>query len=129
MMARHLTHQDLVDLSQVVASIFDLWHLGVEEQLRLLGFPQGTPATALTCLQGGAVFPDDGERLDRAEQILAIHESLRTAFPRSGVMAGYWLKQPHRRIGQRTPLAVMVEDGLPGLRQVRGLLDCTQNWI
>ena len=128
-MARHLSEHDLHNLSEVVTTIFHLWQVTADQQMRLLGYPAGSASAELLRLENGEAFPDDEERLDRAEQLLAIHECLRTAYPRSGVMAAYWLTQPHRRMQNRAPLAVMLEEGLPGLKQVRGLLDCTQNWV
>jgi len=128
-MARHLSEEDLHRLSEVITTIFHLWQVTTDQQMRLLGYAAGSAPAELQRLEGGEAFPDDEDRLDRAEQLLAIHECLRTAYPRSGVMAAHWLKQPHRRMDSRAPLAVMLDEGLPGLRQVRGLLDCTQNWV
>jgi hypothetical protein len=128
-MTLQLTDQDLVHLSEVIVSIFSGWGVDADLQLRLLGFAAGTPVAELHRLRTGEAFPADGDRLERAEQLLAIHDCLRTAYPRSAVMAAHWLRQPHRRTDNRAPLAVMLEDGLPGLKRVRGLLDCTQNWI
>ena len=128
-MARQMSIEDLEHLSEVMATIFRGWQISAENQLRLLGRPAAGASAGLEDLQSGAAFPGDEESLDRAEQLLAIHECLRTAYPRSGVMAAHWLKQPHRRMDNRPPIEVMLEDGLPGLKQVRGLLDCTQNWI
>jgi hypothetical protein len=127
-MARQLSTDDLEHLTEVIATIFRAWDVSAENQLRLLGRPAGA-AAAGTGQPPADGFPSDEESLDRAEQLLAIHECLRTAYPRSGIMAAHWLRQPHRRMDSRAPLQVMLEDGLPGLRQVRGLLDCTQNWI
>jgi len=129
LMTAQFTQDDLVHLSEVIVNIFNTWGVSADLQLRLLGFGAGTPVAELQRLRSGEPFPVDGDRLDRAEQLLAIHDCLRTAYPRSAVMAGHWLRQPHRRTHNRAPLAVMLEDGLPGLKTIRGLLDCTQNWI
>jgi hypothetical protein len=123
-MTRQLSREELQHLSEVLSSIFQQWGVTAELQISLLGF---APAGAE--VQQGEAFPAEGDRLERAEQLLAIHDCLRTAYPRNTVMAAHWLRQPHRRMDSRAPLAVMLEDGLPGLKKVRGLLDCTQNWI
>jgi hypothetical protein len=127
--ARELTQEDLGHLSKVVIAIFHRWSINGELQLRLLGFAPGTAVTELQRLREGEPFPAGGERLERAQHLLAIDDGLRTAYPRNSNMAAHWLRQPHRRIDSRAPLAVMLEEGLSGLRTVRGLLDCTQNWV
>jgi hypothetical protein len=128
-MSPQLTDQDLVDLTEVMSHIFRIWGVSSETQRSLLGLSPVAAEGLRAPLEEGGAFPAREECLDRAEQLMAIHECLRTAYPRSGAMAAHWLKQPHRRMDLRTPLDVMLEDGLPGLKQVRGLLDCTQNWV
>ncbi len=127
-MARDLNQEDRVNLSRLMIQVFDDWDINNEVQLALLGMPEGSSSKELRRLQGGKPFPEDQEMLDRAEHLLAIADCLRTAYPRSGNMAAYWLHQNNRHFGRRPPLAVMLE-GMDGLRQVRGHLDCTQNWI
>lgn len=125
-MASRLDREDLGNLARVISNIFADWNVKSAQQKGLLGGK--ISAKALRAMQGGVAFPDDDELLSRAEHLLAIHDCLRTAYPRSGGMASHWLNQANRHFGRRTPLSVMLE-GMPGLRQVRGHLDCTQNWI
>ena len=127
-MTVNLSQDDLANLSEVVMHIFEQWNVNSAQQVALLGLPEGTRPRELRRLQGGAPLPHDEELLDRAEQILAIHDCLRTAYPRSTNMAAHWLHQASRHFRSRSPLSVMLEDGIDGLRAVRGHLDCTQGW-
>jgi hypothetical protein len=58
----------------------------------------------------------------------SIADALRTSFPRSVPMAAIWLNCRNPRFDDRAPLALMVEDGLAGLIQIRGHLDCAWDW-
>ena len=127
-MQQRLTEDDRRALAGVIVEMFEQWGVSSEHQLTLLGYPPGTAGRELRRLRQGLPFPSDDGQLHRAEQLLAIQDCLRTAYPRSGSMASYWLNQPNRHFHRRSPLAVMLE-GVEGLRQVRVHLDCTQNWI
>lgn len=128
-MARALSHDDRIRLSSMIMEIFDTWGVTSEQRIILLGMPEGTRSRELRRLQGGAPFPDDETTMARAEQLLAIHDCLRTAYPRNASMADYWLHQTNRHFGRKAPLQLMLENGAAGLQQVRTHLDCTQNWI
>ncbi len=127
-MQKVLTEDDRRNLAGVLMDMFEQWGLSSENQLALMGYPKGTAGRELRRLRQGSPFPQDADQLHRAEQLLAIQDCLRTAYPRSGSMAEYWLNQPNRHFKKRSPLAVML-DGVDGLREVRVHLDCTQNWI
>lgn len=127
-MGKHLTEGDRQTLSNLLTELFELWGVTAEEQLELMGYPDGSRVSELRRLRQGKPFPDNDDMLFRVEQILAIHDCLRTAYPRSVNMAKYWLHQSNRRLGRRTPISVMLQ-GAGGLREVRTHLDCTQNWI
>lgn len=127
-MEQRLTENDRRALAGVLVEMFAQWDVSSENQLALMGYPQGTAGRELRRLRQGSPFPQDAVQLHRAEQLLAIQDCLRTAYPRSARMASYWLSQPNRHFNRRSPLSVMLE-GVDGLRQVRVHLDCTQNWI
>ncbi len=127
-MQQQLTEDDRRALASVLVEMFAQWGISSEHQLALLGYPQGAAGRELRRLRQGLPFPQDAGQLHRAEQLLAIQDCLRTAYPRNGSMPRYWLNQPNRHFDKRSPLAVMLE-GVDGLRQVRVHLDCTQNWI
>ncbi len=129
MSERNLSLEDRVNLSRLLMSVLQKWEVDAGQQRSLLGMPDSAKGSDLRKLQGGKPFPEDEHMLSRAEHLLAIDDCLRTAYPRSSHMASYWLHQASRHFGQRTPLRVMLEGGMDGLRRVRGHLDCTQGWI
>ena len=60
--------------------------------------------------------------------LIGIADALRTSFPRNVEMCARWMRQPHKRFANKTPLNIMVTKGLPGLIQVRAQLDCSFAW-
>ncbi len=127
-MARQLSEGERRSLSTAIVDMLEDWAVAPNNQLVLMGFPEGSRARELRRLRHGAPFPDNADMLYRVAQLLAIQDCLRTAYPRNGRMAGYWLNRPSRHFNRRAPLAVMLE-GVEGLGRVRTHLDCTQNWI
>jgi hypothetical protein len=123
-----LTAEDRSNLSSVLMEVFSAWNVGAAQQRALLGL-EGERADLIWRVQKGEEMPDDDDLLARAEHLLAIHDCLRTAYPRSQNMAAHWLHQTSRQFPDRPPLTVMLEDGVQGLRAVRGHLDCTQGWF
>lgn len=126
-MSSRLNDTDRGNLSRVIMGIFEVWNVNSDVQKQLLGLPATGAGKLLRSMQSGKAFPDDEAMEQRAEHLLAIHDCLRTAYPRSGNMASAWLVRANRHFGRRAPLSVMLE-GESGLRRVRGHLDCTQNW-
>ena len=92
-MERRLSEADRRALAGVLVEMFEQWGVSSDNQLTLLGYPKSTGARALRRLRQGSPFPQDAGQLHRAEQLLAIQDCLRTAYPRSGSMASYWLNQ------------------------------------
>lgn len=127
-MSTRLSAEDRSNLSQVLMELFNAWDVGAAQQRVLLGL-EGEKADLLWQVHKGEEIPDDDDILARAEHLLAIHDCLRTAYPRSANMASHWLHQTSRHFVERPPLTVMLEDGVQGLKAVRGHLDCTQGWF
>lgn len=125
-MAKRLNDEDRENLSRVLSNIFDVWKVNSDTQKGLLGGK--VSAKLLRAMESGKEFPDDDDLISRAEHLLAIHECLRTAYPRSGSMASHWLTSPNRHFGRQRPINIMLE-GMQGLQRVRTHLDCTQNWL
>ncbi len=124
-----LSEQDRVELAQTVLSLFHAWHIEPEQQVILLGFPANTHSRFLKRYQEGTPFPDEQDLLNRAAQFLQIDSALLTTFPHNPNMGRVWLKNPNRRFGKQSPLALMLSEGLNGIYQVKSHLDCTHNWI
>lgn len=51
----------------------------------------------------------------RLEHLIGIADALRTTYPFSHQMRQIWLRQPHRRFEQQSPLAVIQAQGIEGM--------------
>jgi uncharacterized protein (DUF2384 family) len=124
----NLSLQDRVALTHVVMHLLDEWGVPPEGQIAVLGLPAGTKPRALRRYREETPLPDDAAVNERIEHLLGIADALRTTFPRNGHMGPRWMNRPHRRFQQRSPVAILVEDGLQGLIAVRSDLDCAYAW-
>ena len=106
----------------------DSWQLNTDDIVALLALPKKTRRTQLERFRQGEALPDDPPLITRAEHIVGIADALRTSFPRNSRIGARWLITPHRRFRKRTPLSLMLEDGVNGLCRVRAELDCSFSW-
>lgn len=105
------------------------WALAPEQVIALLGLSADTKPRHLSAyLKGERSLPATPETQMRLEHIAGITEALATTFPFSTQMRSVWLQRPHRRFQQRSPLAVMLEEGLDGLQKVRMDVDCAYSY-
>ena len=101
---------------QVFAQLAD-WQLSAEEVVSLLGLPTDIkPRHLSSYFKGERALPNAPELQVRLEH------------PFSVPMRLMWLRRPHRRFQQRTPLAVILEEGVDGLQKVRMDVDCAYSY-
>lgn len=74
--------QDRSALARMVTRAFELWGLGSEDQLAMLGLSIGN-RTALSRYRKGQPLAASRDLLDRAGHLLAIHKNLRLIFRRT----------------------------------------------
>lgn len=115
-------HQDRSALARMVMRAFELWGIGNEDQLSLLGLATDNRA-ALSRYRKGAPLAASRDLLERAGHILAIHKNLRLLFPHDRDLAYAWMSQRNRAFDNRTPVEVVREWGFVGLLMVRAYLD------
>ncbi|MES2681885.1 MAG: MbcA/ParS/Xre antitoxin family protein [Pseudomonadota bacterium] len=60
---------------------------------------------------------------ERLTQLLTIHQSLRTLFPRNQDLTYRWMTTPNRAFSGRTPIEVVAERGPEGLAEVKAYLE------
>ena len=96
--------------------------------LVLLGLPAHTRRRGLRRYTQGVALPEDRDSLERLSYLLAIERSVRTAFPHSPSMAHLWITTPSHHFAGRTPLEVMLSDGVGGMETVARFLTCTEDW-
>jgi len=108
--------------------VLDEWELSGKDIIRLLALPSKIRLRHLERFRDGEAFPDSKDTFERIEHIAGIADALRTSFPRNAHMGIIWMRTPHRRFQNQTPLVVLSEQGLNGLRMVRSELDCAFSW-
>jgi len=55
--------------------------------------------------------------------LLRLENALGQVFPHSALSADLWVTTPYLKLGNRTPLDLMLEGGLDAIRQVERSLD------
>ena len=103
-------------------AIADKWGLSAERVGDLLG---GVPRSTLYKLKtaAGTLLQD---QLTRISYIVGIYKALHMLLPAE--YADRWMTRPNDNFlfGGRTPLEFAIRNGLPGLQQIRGLLDAAR---
>ncbi len=117
-----------VELTRAIISLLDQWGVPAKDQLAILALPPGTRPGIIRQYRQNTPLPDDAQVAERIEHLIGIAEALRTSYPLNAAMNAVWMNSVNRRFDGRTPLAVMVEDGLSGVIAVRAHLDCTFDW-
>lgn len=122
------TQEDRVHLTRSIMGILESWGIDTSDQIAILALPDGTTVRAMRRFQMDTPFPDNADTLERIEHLIGIADALRTTFPRNPQMGPLWMHRRHKRFRSRTPIALMVEDGLEGVIAVRTYLDCSFAW-
>ena len=117
-----------VVLTNRIMELLDSWGTTGEQKIVLLGLPDDTRSRKLERFRQDTAFPDTDEVNEHLTHLVGIADALRTTFPRNVEMCSLWLKKPHKRFDNKTPIEIMVNKGLPGLIQVRSQLDCSFAW-
>lgn len=116
--------QDRSALARMVTRVFELWSLGSEDQLAMLGLSISNRA-ALSRYRKGEPLAANRDLLERAGHLLAIHKNLRLIFPQDQDrdLAYAWMTRRNRAFDGRTPVEVVREWGFTGMLMVRAYLD------
>ncbi len=115
-------------LASIMISLLNNWGVEDRDKITLLGLPVETKPRSLQRYHHGTPLPDDEEVYTRVEHLLGIEQSLGLANPlndRAGVL---WLYRRNRRLHGRTPISLMIEEGLAGIVRVRREIDCSFDW-
>lgn len=120
--------EDRVYLTRTIISLLESWGIGVSEQIAILALPAEVSPRNMRLFQMDTPFPDDPDVMERIEHLIGIADALRTTFPRNPQMGPLWMHRRNKHFRRRTPVALMIEDGLDGVIAVRTHLDCTFAW-
>lgn len=103
-------------------AIMDKWEIPIERAGELLG---GMPRSTVYKLKSAAGTLRQDE-LTRISYIVGIYKALQILLPDE--LADRWVTQPNDNplFRGQTPVDYMVRAGIPGLQQVRSLLDAEQ---
>lgn len=109
-------------LSTLITKLFDLWGISDEQRLLLLGM-NSEDHDALLKYKEGAPLPQESKILERVGWLLGIHKSLRLLFPRNENIRYTWVSRRNRDFNNKTPIDIMIGDGLEGILKVSRYLD------
>ncbi|GBE07392.1 hypothetical protein BMS3Abin11_00500 [bacterium BMS3Abin11] len=114
--------------TQGIIRMLDLFGLDAEQQIRVLGFPEGTRTRILRQHRDNKPFPDDEQIQQRVSILAHISDALRTTYPTNPQMALFWIKQKNRHLDNLRPVEVLGRGSRNDLISVLSLLDCTVHW-
>ena len=121
-----LAQAEMQMLTQSVIQYLDEWRLSPSEIIKLLGIDGLVPLRQFQLYRKGEkALPQTPEVMARLEHLIGIADALRTTYPFSHQMRQIWLRQPHRRFEQQSPLDVIQAQGIEGMVQVRADIDCS----
>lgn len=124
-----LSAVERIELTRAIMGILDAWGMNAKQQVELLNLPPKTPTRALRRYREDTPFPQTNEVDERLEHIVGIVDALRTTYPHNPSMGNLWMNQSNKKFQDRSPLHVMVEEGLDGIMRVRSHLDCAYDWF
>ena len=116
-----------VDIARNIMRLLDEWGLDNKQIIQLLDLPNSIRSRHLDKFRKGDAFPASKNTSVRVEHIAGIADALRTTFPRNSHMGYRWLRTPHRRFRNQTPIETMLKSET-GLLRVRSELDCAYAW-
>jgi hypothetical protein len=125
----NLTPEEESRLSTLLIAELDDWGVSNAQKIILLALPTGTRIRAIYRYQQGEPLPDNSVTREHIQHLLGIAEALRLAYPRNKQGGKLWLNRANKNFSYRTPLAVMLEDGLAGITAVRMRIDCSYDWF
>lgn len=111
------------DLARVLTALFERWDLPTDVQLSLLGLSPESRKLLGLYRRGERALPASRDALDRAGYLLGMHKALRLLFPENPTLRYGWVRMRNRQLDGRTPLEVMLEEGLVGLARIARFLD------
>lgn len=103
---------DITELTQEIFYIFAAWKINANQQQNLLGISNLRET-----------LPINEDVIARAQMLVAIDQSVCLTFPHAPQLARLWITTPSHLLADRTPLEVMLVEGLPGIKYIQALLE------
>ena len=124
----NIEEQRRIDLTRTALEILDEWGIKPDHQVVLLGLPQDTRPRALAKYRKGSALPDEEGILLRIHYLLGIHKAVCSLFPHNHMVGQYWITTPTRSFGGKSPLYIMLRNGISGMQRVQDHLNGTADW-
>lgn len=121
-MSGSIPAEDKAELTRQVLQVLNAWQIEPLEQTRLLGLPEKDAGRRFHRYRLGNALPDDLEIWTRVALLLHIDQGANQLFPHNTLSANLWVTTPSPRFANRTPLDLMLEHGLEGIRHIEGAL-------
>jgi hypothetical protein len=115
-------------MANEVMELFAQWQVSLDDQHSLLGLPDSVKKRHIYKYAEDQPLPEDSTVMERAQHLMGIADALRTYFPNSRHARSRFIRTHSRKFSRRTPLQIMVDDGVSGLIRIRSHLDCTYAW-
>ncbi len=122
------SYGERVELTRLIIALLDEWGVSAADQVRLLDLPTDIRPSRIRQFRHNTPLPEDASVMERVEHLAGIADALRTSYPRHPQMGTIWMNRANDRFDGRTPIAVMIADGLDGVVAVRAHLDCAFDW-
>jgi len=126
--ARKFDENARMHMAKSIMEMMGQWQLSLDDQHALLALPETIRKRHMYKLGKDIPLPDDRDVLERAEHLLGIADALHTYFPNSIQARSRFIRSHSKKFRKRTPLQIMVDDGVSGLVRIRSHLDCTYAW-
>ena len=122
------SQHEQVQITKHIIRLLDAWGLSGKQIIKILLLPSKMRARHLDRYRDGEPLPITDEIMQRIEHIAGIADALRISFPRNAHRGVVWMHTSHKRFQNQTPLQVLLERDLSGLRIVRAELGCAFAW-
>ena len=108
-------------VTAAVVALFDRWNLGEGDRAILLGLCEPSQGALEEALRRGR------GSMECMGELLAIGRALDVKFRHQPELRDHWIATYPMELGGRRPLDIMLRGGLPGMREVRALLQSGQD--
>jgi len=123
-----MNQEQQVEVARDIIRMLDQFGLDAEQQIRCLGFPEGTRTRTLRKHRDDTPFPDDPVIQERVRILAHISDALRTTYPTNPQMGLFWIRRKNRRLNDATPAEILGRGSRDDLYWVLQQLDCTVHW-
>jgi hypothetical protein len=107
-------------VTAAVVALFDRWNLGERDRAILVGLSEASQGALDEALRRGR------GSMECMGELLAIGRALDVKFRHHAELRDHWIATYPMELGGRRPLDIMLRGGLPGMREVRALLQSGQ---